>query len=751
MSLSNLSSWLKLHIFDRNSADVTSYPSLYITSGHIKAEGCSENPEDMVAAAYTIAREKQNQRRRSSVAFHSSSRRSTFQSDVDDGSILRDDLKQQLAKERREERRKQQEGRRQYIFTEKLPQDTSNFSKQICVTPAVIYNSLAKRTAEKKKTTCVNRRDGKFPPFVGTEQVAENSGALHPLISPRHDKLISQLLIPAKAKLTRSTNVGSLLVPGVPSPVTGHSNYVIKYIHVPLPRCTSEDLRAVFRRPKVTTKVPPETSETGPQEKEETPPVATEEASPETNGETPPEASGEASPEASGEEPPETSGEAPTEARGEVPPEDSGEALPDISGETHPKTRTELPFKSSMEVYPMSFMKATPKGGMRAASKKSRVDKHDSFPIVKKHLSSFVPCYRWLSSQTSGWWHPPSSMGSKQIHKTRPPSPSPVMSKQSAQPTLYHKVVSDHRTVHVQNGLTTSRSKETVTEKSHRFEVGSQRHVTYEESGDKRSLLSMSDDEARQVLIERLRVARELREQDERERLQEEMEKRKDAAKQADKDQAELSTLEVIQAKQYQEEQRLLQQKEEAKRKAREEADICKKEEDIYILQHLQVKFERRKRMEERRKRTKKTNADAAKPAETLDTDKKQDVEEANVEDKPESNVFSSDEVFSSVSLSGRQSPIKTLKKKTQKLVFLDPTGNLIDSDVTTYFNDGLKDAERQRRKDILMSAKGSKSAKKKTKSTARTGKGEETSSAERSSRNQNAKERDENTSQPGD
>nr|XP_012607767.1 MAP7 domain-containing protein 3 isoform X3 [Microcebus murinus] len=539
------------------------------------------------------------------------------------------------------------------------------------------------------------------------------------------------------------------------------------------PEASVEALPEVGREasPEVNVEAPPEASvEVYHETIVEVTPKASMHSSPETSEDSSPLVSVNVSPvvstddslEASMDTSPEASVDTSPEASLEVPPEESAEASPEMMIEVNPKVMVELnpdvmveaPPEASVEVPPKAFpefsMEASPK------AKNSEMDKQTSNSITKKCPSSYIPCYKWSSSPASGC-HPPSPVSTKQIQKNRPPSPSSVVSKPSSQASLSSKIIPVQRTPVVQNTLgTVKKKREAVSKTTNKCEPLSQRHIIYEESGNKSTPGTMNAEEATKILAERRRLVREQREKEEEERLRQEMEPSvireiKDVAEKAVEGQAEeFSKLEDEQTQkdtkkkkgcQDQEDQEVLLQKRDTKIKAQEEANKRKKEHERIMLQNLQERLERKKRIEEIMKRTRKTDVNASKAAQTFGNDTYEE-DEADDEDESESDEDSLDEMFPSAMQNGRDSPTKLkAKKMSHKLVFLEANTGQVRKEPKMFFNGDLKTFKQKSTKDPLTQIKASRPSTKRTRRTAKTGKVNGSNTTTRSSLSLNSKQ----------
>nr|XP_055194798.1 MAP7 domain-containing protein 3 isoform X6 [Nyctereutes procyonoides] len=377
-------------------------------------------------------------------------------------------------------------------------------------------------------------------------------------------------------------------------------------------------------------------------------PEVSVDSSPEVSMDASPDVSMEASSEASVEASPKTSVGVSPEASVEASPEASVEASPEASVKVLPRESAEASPKASPEVSPETSSKVK----VRDSAKKSEMDKHASNPTAKKRSSSHIPCYKWPSSPASAWRPPSPISANRQLQKNRPPSPSPVMSKLSHS-SLSYKIIPVQRSLFAQNALgTLGKKREGMPKPSNSSEAVSHKQMVYEESGNKSTPGTMNAEEATKILAEKRRLAREQREKEERQQKEMEQSKLKDMAEKAiEGQQEEFLKLEdgqqqkEIKKKEYPdpEDRKVLLQKGDAKIKAQEEADKRKKEQERIMLQNLQERLERKKRIEEIMKRTRKTDSNTSKAAETF-VDNTYEENEADDEDESESDDGSFDD-----------------------------------------------------------------------------------------------------------
>ncbi|XP_041597506.1 MAP7 domain-containing protein 3 isoform X7 [Vulpes lagopus] len=452
-------------------------------------------------------------------------------------------------------------------------------------------------------------------------------------------------------------------------------------------------------------------------------PEVSVDSSPEVSMDASPDVSMEASSEASVEASPKTSVGVSPEASVEASPEASVEASPETSVKVLPRESAEASPKASPEVSPETSSKVK----VRDSAKKSEMDKHASNPTAKKRSSSHIPCYKWPSSPASAWRPPSPISANRQLQKNRPPSPSPVMSKLSHS-SLSYKIIPVQRSLFAQNALgTLGKKREGMPKPSNSSEAMSHKQMVYEESGNKSTPGTMNAEEATKILAEKRRLAREQREKEERQQKEMEQSKLKDMAEKAiEGQQEEFLKLEdgqqqkEIKKKEYPdpEDWKVLLQKGDAKIKAQEEADKRKKEQERIMLQNLQERLERKKRIEEIMKRTRKTDSNTSKAAETF-VDNTYEEDEADDEDESESDDGSFDDPHPSAFINGMDSStklkthFKNMKKNTPKLVFLDATSGQVHRETKTFFNDDMKTFRQKSAKDPLAQAKGTRSSTK--------------------------------------
>ncbi|XP_062939361.1 MAP7 domain-containing protein 3 isoform X3 [Cynocephalus volans] len=502
--------------------------------------------------------------------------------------------------------------------------------------------------------------------------------------------------------------------------------------------------------PKVTVEETPTDSVEVPEAVVEVLPEVSEKTSPEVNVDVSPVVNTDTSPDVSPVVSTDTSADVSpvvsTDTSLDVSPVVSTDTSPEVSMEVIPEDSMEASLEESGEAPLMDEMKDSPQT--------SEVDQQASNPVTKKRPSSHIPCYKW-SLGSARRWHPSSPINTKQTQKNRLWSTSSVISKQSAQYSLSYKVIPVRCTPFVQNPLgTVNKRRERVSKTTNKCEDGSQRQMICEDPGNKNTPGTMNAEEATKILAERRRLVREQREKEER--LQEEMETSViEKVKNVATIESQVEEFLKFEDGQQQNEMRMnkgckdhddedvLLQKEDAKLKAQEEADKRKKERERIMLQNLQERLERKKRIEEIMKRTRKTDVIALKATEISGSDTYEE-DEADDENETETDEDSF-EIFPPVMPNGRDSPTNpqiTLKiaKKMPKLVFL--TAATDRNKTKTYFNGGVKNFRKENMKDPSTEAKASRSStKRKTTRKAKTGKKNETNNTMRPSKSLNLKQ----------
>ncbi|XP_036894919.1 MAP7 domain-containing protein 3 isoform X2 [Sturnira hondurensis] len=424
-----------------------------------------------------------------------------------------------------------------------------------------------------------------------------------------------------------------------------------------------------------------------------------------------PEVSMDSSSEVSLDSSPEVSMETSAEATMELLHKANMKMIHEESLETIPEEIMEEPATANVKVHPESC----PAVSVKTSSKVKVRDTPQKSNANKKHTLTQVPASRWPSA--SGWCssYPVSA---KQSQKNHPPSFFLVMAKQPAQPALSCKALPVQYDLYAQNVLDTiRRKKESVSKTTTTSEAVSQKHVTSEESTHKGSQEIMSAEEETNILAAKQHLAPEQREKEEK--LQKEMEQRKeiDVAKKEVEGREVFSKFDneqrqkkINKKKRYQDQQnqKVLLQKGGTRIKPQEEANRRKKEQEKHVLWNLQERSERKKRFDGIMKRTRKTNSNTSKVAQTAGTDI---YEEHEADDEDESESDDTDYFDLPASTSG-VSPFRKPKasfrnvKRIPRLLFLDVNSDKVYSVQKTSLKSDVENL-RQKVKDPLAQAKG--------------------------------------------
>ncbi|XP_029786166.1 MAP7 domain-containing protein 3 isoform X1 [Suricata suricatta] len=656
------------------------------------------------------------------------------------------------------------------VSTEKLEQEISGLHKQMPVSSASPQTSVAKKKPEKRSSS-LNRKSSNLQSPTGTEKpgahhqytsVQENNLISRLLVPTKasiaRSKSAASLSVPGK----ETSGSHAPVLRYVTTPLRCHSSDELKNtillrksaMAVP-PR---EKVGAVPKAegeavPKAEVEGPPNTEVEGSPKATASVEVASNisvEVDPNANVETAPEVN-EATPQASMEGSPEGNVGASLQAGVEALPESvesspevsldtslegSVDPSPEVSMDSSLEMSTDVSSDVSMQVSSEASEQASPKASTavspeasvealpresaavpaEASLEKPEMDKQVSNSGTKKRPSSHIPCYKWQSSPISGR-RPPSPVSVRQMQKNRPPSPSPSLTKQS-QPSLCQKGIPVQRNLLAQNVLDTlGKKREAVSKTTSSSEAVSQKQMVSEESGSKCAPGNLNAEEATKILAEKRRLAREQRENQERQ--QKETEERK-LAEMADKG-VEIQGEEFLKLEDGQkeikkkkcpdpEDQKLLLQKGDTKLKAEMEADKWKKEQERIMLQNLQERLERKKRIEEIMQRTRRTHPSTSQAAETCSDH----TDEADDEDtETESDSF--DDSHPSAFINGMDSStkfkthFKNTKKNTPKLVFLDATSGQVHRETKTFFNGDMKTFRQKSAKEPLTQAKGTR------------------------------------------
>nr|XP_009683173.1 PREDICTED: ensconsin-like [Struthio camelus australis] len=290
------------------------------------------------------------------------------------------------------------------------------------------------------------------------------------------------------------------------------------------------------------------------------------------------------------------------------------------------------------------------------ATQKTEMEKLSPASGVRRPPSPSVSARRRSPSPANLVKRPPSpSTASRQNQKTRPPSPS-VSKQRPPSPTPVSKPAPIQRplltpgVINITKKKTESESKpkdkstEGAGQEQGASPVSDRDAVaastkTKEESGIKTVAGTTTAEEAAKILAEKRRLAREQREREDQERIQRQEEERireEEMTKRATEEKArreeELRRLEEAKRLAYEEQQRqaeeerirreqeeqeklaeLQHQREEAEAKAQEEAERQRLERERIMQQNMQERLERKKRIEEIMKRTRKSDQNELK------------------------------------------------------------------------------------------------------------------------------------------
>ncbi|XP_063102520.1 MAP7 domain-containing protein 3 isoform X2 [Cavia porcellus] len=465
----------------------------------------------------------------------------------------------------------------------------------------------------------------------------------------------------------------------------------------------------------------------------DTSPLTSVEASPVVSLDTSPEASTDASPVASVDFSPEGSIEVSLEGM-QVLPEASGNASCRAGTEGKSDASMQESCRESREALREVLIEATPRTNVEEPPKKLEIDTHITNPIIKKHQSGNIPRFKWPLSPTKER-RPTSPITTAQNQKNCPPSPSPALKQSSPSPPSY-KIIPVQRTVCVPNALDTLKEKRETVSKTTNDEAVKQKHMIHDGSGNKSTPGNMSAEEATKILAERRRLVREQKDKKEEENLQKEVEQRKMAAVSDKMDEAQVEEFSKCENRQQekeienstgqkpQEDQEVMQQKGDAKINACEEADKRKKEQERIMLQNLRERLERKKRIEEIMKRTRKPEPDASKAMEASGNNITEEEEADDEDTKSEKgclNTFSSGTGHNGDSSAKLKIPCKNATRIPQKVVLIQANTREKNKEQTPYFNGDVRASKQKDAKDAFNYAKGSSPLMKRM--TTRTGK----------------------------
>ncbi|XP_038172697.1 MAP7 domain-containing protein 3 isoform X2 [Arvicola amphibius] len=336
---------------------------------------------------------------------------------------------------------------------------------------------------------------------------------------------------------------------------------------------------------------------------------------------------------------------------------------------------------------------------------------------TKKQQPSHIPCYRWSSSPAVGC-HPPSPMKAvRQNQKIRPPSPLPVSSRLASKTSLSYKITPVQNILYVPNALgTITKTKE-----------ASQKRMTNRESDNK----SVSSSEvATKISIEIHHAAYEQKGKKEKEEDQQETKKsisRKSEGMVERVDEVPVEESSPCKNEQQvkdltrrpfeppEDQKQRLQKGDNTTMKSQDGVESRQKEQERIMLQNLQERLERKKRVEEIMKRTRKTDVNTSKASEISDNCPSEE-DEADDEAGTESDEDSVEMLPSGMNtaLSKVKKFHQNTKKKPQKLVFLQAGSGEVDSEKKVHFNKNKKAIKQNDPDESTSQAKSTKTPTKK-------------------------------------
>ncbi|XP_057614886.1 MAP7 domain-containing protein 3 isoform X2 [Chionomys nivalis] len=744
------------------------------TSGNSSLRGLRER---LVAVAQELAEERRRKRGINSSAV--TSKRSSC-TPVLDGSVLKNDIKQQLAKERREERKRQQEANKEKQLLEKQQKAKLQYEKQLEERHRKLkeqkekderrrvsaeekrkqkqaedkekFKAVVSRTMERcnradqrqkrwswegsvinadktgktesKRSSSLNRKDNHLHPNVDEEHVDTTPAKLE--ITPT--KKIETSL---KENMERSAKANAEMPPkmNMEEPTQANLDGPSKAdAEMALQNIADISDAKVDISPKVniegltdgsSMKHPESNAEEFPQmnvdasSSVEPFPIVSEDSSPVLSTRSSSVVSVEISPVVSIDSSPELS----LGSASAVP----SETLIETS-QTSLKTSGELNLEASIKAQPETNVEGPPQN--------SELDNTRSVNLTtKKQQPSHIPCYRWPSSPAGGW-RPPSPMKAvRQNQRIRPPSPLPV-SRISSKTSLSYKITPVQNILYVPNALgTITKTKEPV-----------QKHMINRESGNKSV---PSSEAAMKVSIEIRHAAYEQKDKKEKERDQRE-ETKQNISRKSEGMVERVDKIPLEESSPYKEEQQekdltrrhfeppedqkeRLQKGDTTTVKSQDSAQSRQKEQERITLQNLQERLERRKRVEEIMKRTRKTDVNTSKeflptlsrsPLETSEISDNcpSEEDEADDEGETESDGDSLEMLPSGMNtaLSKLKKVHKNTKRKPQKLVFMQAGSGELDSEKKVYFNGNMKAIKQNDPKESTSQTKGTKTLTKK-------------------------------------
>ncbi|XP_037589266.1 MAP7 domain-containing protein 3 [Cebus imitator] len=615
----------------------------------------------MVAAAHQIA-ERQKQVVVNSISSRTPSIRATFKP-VIDGSVLKNDEKQRLARERREEKKRQQNADKETQLLEKERKTNLRHKQQL--------EEKERKLRERKE------KDERRRIAVEEKRHQKDEALKEKFTAILHQTLERRRL--AKEYQQKRWSLGSSAMANSENK-TGVPKYVMQYVTISLPKCTSDELRAFMLRISAA-KIPPQTKvEEVPSEEVETPPKSMDAPSP-VDVEIISNRNIEIIPKRNFY----------TDIISEESTDLSSLASLDMSS-VMSTTESEMSMDTSSEL----SIEASSKVHLETFPKKSKTDQQALDPVAKKHLS-YGECYTRSFSPANVCTLPSPVSSKSQIQKNQLSSPLLKQSEQSADPSLFCKMP-----------LQCAQSVQS--------ESSADKNKKESQSGNKNTAGFTNDRETKKIFAKLRRIAHRIRSRQEEEKRQEEMKQRDlcdtcissdrviKKSNDVEKKEAELLEAEELlkpedgqQQKETeekkgwpdQEDQEAPLQEGDTKIEAQGEADKHKKEHDRIISQNLKGRLQRKKRIEEVTKRRRKTDVNASKVTETPC----HDTYEGALATSEESDTDSLNEMFPSGKdpSSRLKMSIKNIKKMPPKLVFLRDSNSQVYKEPKTYFNSDFK------------------------------------------------------------
>ncbi|XP_030823312.1 MAP7 domain-containing protein 3 isoform X1 [Camarhynchus parvulus] len=287
------------------------------------------------------------------------------------------------------------------------------------------------------------------------------------------------------------------------------------------------------------------------------------------------------------------------------------------------------------------------------STQKSETEKPSPGSGLRRPPSPSLSAHRRSPSPANLLKRPPSPSAVRQktrppspgVSKQRPPSPTPVSKPAPIQrPSLTPSVINITKKKTEAESKPKDKSTEGIGQEQGASpalerDAGAASTKTKEESGSKTVAGTTTAEEAAKILTEKRRLAREQREREDQERIQrqeeerireeevarraaeekarreEELRKQEEERRQTQEEQQRQAEEERLRREQEEQEKlaELQQQREEAEAKAQEEAERQRLERERIMQQNMQERLERKKRIEEIMKRTRKSDQNESK------------------------------------------------------------------------------------------------------------------------------------------